>query len=102
MWPGTGWANTEFRTFHFTEEVHEEDLYGNKIECDNASIMEPIESRKRRGKADPPAPRHMQKQYFIQAMTAWENQIVQNAANEQEQEEQEEIKQKQPVSANAN
>ncbi|EEP76259.1 conserved hypothetical protein [Uncinocarpus reesii 1704] len=99
VWPGTGWANTEFRTYEFTSTIHDDDLYGHKIDGDNASIMETVDSRKRRGRAGEPAPRELQKQFFIQAMTGWENQIIQNAAKEYEKEE---IKQKQPIQVDSN
>ncbi|KAI1907397.1 hypothetical protein LOZ12_005148 [Ophidiomyces ophidiicola] len=98
VWPGTGWANTEFRTYEFSEAIHDDDLYGHKVGGDNASIIETIDSRQRRGKQDPPNAREQQKQFFVQAMTAWENQILQNAANEKS----EEIQQKQAVEVDAN
>lgn len=75
-WPGTGWANTEFRTYTFTDSVDDDDLYGRKIDSDNASILETAESRKRRGKSGEPVPRELQKQFFVQAMTGWENQVL--------------------------
>ncbi|WEW58110.1 hypothetical protein PRK78_003577 [Emydomyces testavorans] len=99
VWPGTGWANTEFRTYEFTEEIHEDDLYGQKIDGDNASIIEIIDSRRRRGKAEPPAPRELQKKFFVLAMMVWKNQLIQNAAAEQEEEE---IKQTQHIQMDLN
>jgi hypothetical protein len=81
-WPGTGWANTEFRTYKFTESVDDDDLYGRKIEGDNASILETVESRKRRDKYGEPPPRELQKQFFVQAMTGWENQVLSIMENE--------------------
>ncbi|KMP01098.1 hypothetical protein CIHG_01389 [Coccidioides immitis H538.4] len=98
VWPGTGWANTEFRTYEFTAVIHDDDLYGHKIDGDNASIMETIDSRKRRGRAEAPAPRDLQKQFFVQAMRGWENQLIQNSVDEKEKEE---IKQKQPIHVDA-
>ncbi|KAM5436470.1 hypothetical protein MferCBS31731_005748 [Microsporum ferrugineum] len=105
LYQGTGWANTEFRTFEFTDSTDTDDLYGNKIDGDNASIRETVDSRKRRGKAaaEPPS-REMQKQFFVQAITGWENQAAQAlAANNgvEEKEEAIDVLQKQPVSVAA-
>ncbi|KAK2871843.1 hypothetical protein FQN49_002768 [Arthroderma sp. PD_2] len=101
LYQGTGWANTEYRTYEFTDTIDQDDLYGNKLNSDNASIRETVESRKRRGKSavEPPT-REMQKQFFIQAMTGWENQVAQALAKDQgmnEKEEALEVTQKQPV-----
>ncbi|EGE06813.1 phosphoglycerate mutase [Trichophyton equinum CBS 127.97] len=100
-WPGTGWANTEFRTFHFTDSADTDDLYGNKIDGDNASIRETADSRKRRGKtvAEPPS-REMQKEFFLQAITGWETQTAEALAADRttgEKERAMEIMQKQPI-----
>ncbi|EFQ96778.1 phosphoglycerate mutase [Nannizzia gypsea CBS 118893] len=103
-WPGTGWANTEFRTFHFTDSADTDDLYGIKIDGDNASIRESVDSRKRRGKtvAEPPS-REMQKQFFHQAMTGWETQTAEALAASQGTDEEKdramEVMQKQPIAA---
>lgn len=45
--------------------------------------MEITESRKRRGRDGESPCRELQKQFFVQAMTGWENQILQNAQNAQ-------------------
>ncbi|KAF3898386.1 Phosphoglycerate mutase [Trichophyton interdigitale] len=100
-WPGTGWANTEFRTFHFTDSADTDDLYGNKIDGDNASIRETADSKKRRGKtvAEPPS-REMQKEFFLQAITGWETQTAEALAADRttgEKERAMEIMQKQPI-----
>lgn len=100
-WPGTGWANTEFRTFHFTDSADTDDLYGNKIDGDNASIRETPDSRKRRGKtvAEPPS-REMQKEFFLQAIAGWETQAAEALAADRttgEKERAMEIMQKQPI-----
>ncbi|KAF3484348.1 uncharacterized protein GIQ15_03672 [Arthroderma uncinatum] len=104
-YPGTGWANTEFRTYEFTDTVDEDDLYGNKVGLDNATIRETIDSRKRRGKSvlEPPT-RDMQKQFFVQAMTGWENQVAQALAADKEMNEKDEaieVTQKPSVSVTA-
>lgn len=96
-YPGTGWANTEFRTYEFTDSVDDDDLYGRKIGGDNASILETSDSRKRRGQSGDAPPRSLQKQFFAQAMTGWENQQLQNNLTEEEKVTAAEVKQKQPI-----
>ncbi|KAK2735014.1 hypothetical protein FQN57_001390 [Myotisia sp. PD_48] len=100
LYQGTGWANTEFRTYHFTDAVHDDDLLGNKHGVDNASVVETMDSRKRRGGTSnppPPPPREMQKEFFTQAMAGWENQILQWQLEEKEKEKAAQIQQKQAV-----
>ncbi|PGH19262.1 hypothetical protein AJ80_04128 [Polytolypa hystricis UAMH7299] len=75
-YPGTGWSNTEFRTFEFSTTIDKDDLYGRPIEGDNSSMQETLESRKRRGKTGEQASREVQKQLFVQAMSGWENQFM--------------------------
>jgi hypothetical protein len=80
--PGTGWANTEFRIFEFRDSVDDDDLYGTKHGGDNASIVETVESRKRRGRPGEPPSRDLQKAFFQQAMAGWENQLIEDAQRE--------------------
>ncbi|PGH14303.1 hypothetical protein AJ79_03125 [Helicocarpus griseus UAMH5409] len=83
-YPGTGWRNTEYRTFAFTDTVDEEDFYGHRTDSDNASIVETAESRTRRGKPAEGPSRAQQKQFFLQALKGWENQMVEFARLEAE------------------
>lgn len=94
LYQGTGWANTEFRTYQFTDAIDKEDLYGLPLDGDNASLVELLDSRKRRGVPGEPGSREQQKQFFVQAMTGWEEQLAQSG---EKKEVKEEVKQKQPV-----
>ena len=67
---GTGWANTEYRSYIFEAGVDGDDP--------DAGIRETPESRKRRGKKTPQAPRKEQKHMFWTAMQQWEDQGMQN------------------------
>ncbi|KAL1960115.1 hypothetical protein VTO42DRAFT_287 [Malbranchea cinnamomea] len=81
LYEGTGWANTEFRTYEFRDSVDDDDLFGNEVGGDNASIVETSDSRKRRGVSGEAPSRELQKQFFVQAITGWENQMLQNMQN---------------------
>lgn len=83
-YPGTGWANTEFRSYAFRPGVDDEDLLGVKVGGDNASIVESRDSRKLRCRSDEAPSRELQKQFFTQAITGWDSQMAQNAHDEKE------------------
>ncbi|KAJ5379469.1 phosphoglycerate mutase-like protein [Penicillium cosmopolitanum] len=65
---GTGWANTELRTYEFVPQ--KEDPENN----DNASIQETMESRQRRGKYDSRPTPDYQKGLYTVMLQAWEEQ----------------------------
>ena len=67
--PGTGWANTEYRSFAFEAN---DDV--------NAGIRETAESRKRRGKTGRQPSRAEQRHMFETAMQQWENQGMQDGS----------------------
>jgi hypothetical protein len=67
--PGTGWANTEYRSYIFEED---DDM--------NAGIRETEESRKRRGKTGRQPSRAEQRQMFETAMQQWEAQGMQDGS----------------------
>jgi hypothetical protein len=66
---GTGWANTELRTYEF---VTQEDDLGN--DDDDASIQETAESRQLRGKYDSRLTPDCQKGLYDVMLQAWEKQ----------------------------
>ncbi|QSS57683.1 phosphoglycerate mutase [Histoplasma capsulatum var. duboisii H88] len=82
LYQGTGWRNTEYRTFTFTSSADRDDLYGRPVDSDNASLVETCESRTRRGIAAEAPSRDLQKEFFVQAMTGWENQLLEFARQE--------------------
>ncbi|EDN10066.1 phosphoglycerate mutase [Histoplasma capsulatum] len=82
LYQGTGWRNTEYRTFTFTSSTDRDDLYGRPVDGDNASLVETCESRTRRGIAAEAPSRDLQKEFFVQAMTGWENQLLEFARQE--------------------
>jgi hypothetical protein len=67
--PGTGWANTEYRSYTFEAN---DDI--------NAGIRETVESRKRRGKTGRQPSRAEQRHMFETAMIQWERQGMQIGA----------------------
>jgi hypothetical protein len=67
--PGTGWANTEYRSYTFESN---DDI--------NAGIRETVESRKRRGKTGRQPSRVEQRHMFETAMIQWERQGMQIGA----------------------
>lgn len=81
---GTGWANTEFRTYVFSEEEHKDDLEGYALEGDNATLVETMESRNRRGKDGPTPHRERQKTLYKLGTQGWEDQGLQLSTAERE------------------
>ena len=71
---GTGWSNTEFRTYVFSEEEHQDDLEGYQLEGDNATLVETIESRHARGKDGATPHRERQKTLYKLGTQGWEDQ----------------------------
>lgn len=81
---GTGWKNTEYRTFAFTDEEHKDDLEGYPLDGDNATLTETLESRKRRGKAGPTPSRDQQKTLYQIGTQGWDDQGLQLSTAERE------------------
>ncbi|RAL16305.1 uncharacterized protein BO97DRAFT_440096 [Aspergillus homomorphus CBS 101889] len=81
---GTGWTNTEYRTYQFSEEVHTDDLEGYQIDGDNATLVETLESRQRRGKKGPMPDREQQKRLYKIGTQGWDNQGLQLSTAERE------------------
>lgn len=81
---GTGWTNTEYRTFEFCDELHKDDLEGYEIEDDNASLKETIESRHRRGKNGLHPTREQQKMLYKLGTQGWDQQGLQLSTQERE------------------
>ena len=81
---GTGWVNTEYRTYTFTDEKHTDDLEGNVLDGDNASISETIESRIRRGKEGPTPDREQQKSLYKIGTQGWDDQGLQMSTADRE------------------
>ena len=71
--PGTGWANTEFRSFQFSENIDKEGIADGPIDSDNATLVETVESRKRRGKTEEAPSREDQKKFYVQAIQRWDD-----------------------------
>nr|ACA34722.1 CtnF [Monascus aurantiacus] len=71
---GTGWANTEFRTFEFADVEHKDDLEGYGLDGDNATLIETVESRRRRGKDGTTPSREQQKVLYKLGVQGWDNQ----------------------------
>lgn len=84
QYQGTGWVNTEYRTYTFSEETHDVDLEGNSLDGDNASIVETIESRTRRGKEGPTPDREQQKSLYKLGTQGWDDQGLQMSTAERE------------------
>lgn len=81
---GTGWTNTEYRSYVFSEEEDKEDLEGNALDGDNASLVETLESRHRRGKEGPMAPREEQRTLYKLGTQGWDDQGLQLSTAERE------------------
>lgn len=81
---GTGWVNTEYRTYEFTKEVHTDDLEGYELDGDNATLVETIESRERRGKSGPMPDREQQKMLYEKGTQGWDDQGLQLSIAERE------------------
>lgn len=97
MTPGTGWANTEYRSFNFA------DLYGpstktngndhanniHPVDYENASFIETEQSRNRRGKVEPQHPREVQQELYRSVTQGWEEQASKLAEEDSDNEEEE-------------
>lgn len=81
---GTGWLNTEYRTYTFSEEEHKDDLEGYELDGDNATLVETIESRERRDKAGPMADRDQQRLLYKLGTQGWDDQGLQLSTAERE------------------
>ncbi|KAL4953298.1 histidine phosphatase superfamily [Aspergillus filifer] len=81
---GTGWTNTEYRTYTFSSSVDMDDLEGRKLDSDNASLIETVESRERRGKKGAMADREKQKELYKQGVEGWNAQGLQLSTAERE------------------
>lgn len=81
---GTGWSNTEYRTFSFSEETHTDDLEGYSLDGDNASLEETIDSRQRRGKTGPMPNREEQRMLYKKGTQGWDDQGLQMSTAERE------------------
>ncbi|KAL4791679.1 histidine phosphatase superfamily [Aspergillus venezuelensis] len=81
---GTGWTNTEYRTYTFSDSVDMDDLEGHKLDSDNASLIETVESRERRGKKGAMADREKQKELYKQGVEGWNAQGLQLSTAERE------------------
>lgn len=84
QYQGTGWTNTEYRTYTFSEEDHKNDLEGNVLDGDNASLVETIESRNRRGKKGPTPDREEQKTLYRIGTQGWDEQGLQMSTAERD------------------
>lgn len=67
---GTGWVNTEYRTYTFTDQVYD-DLGGIDLQGRNASLVETEESRGRRGKPRNAPTREEQRTLYKQGFEGW-------------------------------
>ena len=84
--PGTGWRNTEYRSFNFAilNQSHPSILAngtntdGHVDDYENATLRETEESRARRGKDEPQNGREKQTELFNAAMQGWEDQSKQS------------------------
>lgn len=77
--PGTGWSNTEYRSFRFLDEsdADSREVSSAEIEAD-APLIEIEESRKRRGKTTPVPKRKEQQKLYEAALQGWEDIGLQN------------------------
>lgn len=80
--PGTGWLNTEYRTYKFSDTVDTEDIEGQKLSGDDATIIETPESRTRRGKTAAAPSRDEQKVYYKKGIDGWDAQGLQPSQKE--------------------
>lgn len=82
---GTGWRNTEYRTYTFSDKVDTEDIEGNKVEGgDDASIIETSESRTHRGKTPKAPSREEQRINYRKGLEGWDQQGLQPSSKERE------------------
>ncbi|KAL2797753.1 histidine phosphatase superfamily [Aspergillus keveii] len=84
QYQGTGWLNTEYRTYTFSDKIDLDDLESNKLDEDNATLVETVESRTRRGKEGPMADREQQKVYYRQGVQGWDDQGLQLSTADRE------------------
>ncbi|KAE8149532.1 histidine phosphatase superfamily [Aspergillus avenaceus] len=84
QYQGTGWVNTEYRTYEFTSEIHKTDLEGRELESDNATMVETTPSRERRGKEGPAPDRETQKSFYKIGTKGWDDQGLQLSEAERE------------------
>ncbi|KAI9046308.1 uncharacterized protein KD926_004146 [Aspergillus affinis] len=84
QYQGTGWLNTEFRDYVFSPEFHTEDLDGKILAGDNASLVETVDSRARRGKDGPMAGRRRQSTLYKLGTQDWDAQGLQLSSAERE------------------
>ncbi|KAJ5928985.1 phosphoglycerate mutase family protein [Penicillium verhagenii] len=75
QYQGTGWSNTEFRSYTFSQEDHRDDLEGRALDGGNATLVETIESRERRGKPGPTPDREEQKKLYQLGTQSWNDQL---------------------------
>ncbi|KAL1997878.1 hypothetical protein VTN02DRAFT_523 [Thermoascus thermophilus] len=83
----TGWANTEFRTYEFLDSHGDDDtadLEGYALDGDNASLVETLESRRRRGKDGPAPTREQQRVFYKLGLQGWDDQGLQLSVEERE------------------
>ncbi|EAU33827.1 conserved hypothetical protein [Aspergillus terreus NIH2624] len=81
---GTGWTNTEYRTYTFSAEEHTDDLEGYPLDGDNATLVETLESRQRRNKAGPMPDRDQQRVLYRLGTQGWDDQGLQLSTAERE------------------
>lgn len=81
---GTGWVNTEYRTYAFSDRVDLDDLEDHRLDSDNASLVETLESRQGRGKKGPMAERDQQKIFYREGVEGWNAQGLQLSTAERE------------------
>ncbi|KAJ5595202.1 phosphoglycerate mutase family protein [Penicillium hispanicum] len=84
QYQGTGWVNTEFRSFVFSGANHTDDLEGYALDGDNASLVETVESRQRRGKGGPTPDREQQRTLYKLGTQGWDDQGLQLSTAERE------------------
>ncbi|KAH1691129.1 hypothetical protein KXV95_005950 [Aspergillus fumigatus] len=84
LYQGTGWGNTEYRSFVFSDETHKDDLEGHPLDGDNATMVETMESRHRRGKDGPMLDRERQRTLYKLGTQGWDDQGLQLSTAERE------------------
>ncbi|KAJ5759220.1 phosphoglycerate mutase family protein [Penicillium odoratum] len=75
QYQGTGWSNTEYRSYTFSDESHSDDLEGHALDGDNATLVETSDSRQRRGKGGPTLDREEQKVLYKLGTQSWNDQL---------------------------
>ncbi|KAJ5899604.1 hypothetical protein N7495_004348 [Penicillium taxi] len=79
LYHGTGWKNTEWRSYEFVEEIDKYDLQGRLLEGENATVVETLESRKRRGKEGRTLDREQQRILYKRGTQGWSDQYAAEA-----------------------